>query len=113
MVICVPVTTDGMIDSRWGRAARVAIIRVDDGAISADDEYDVGWDASHDAGTEGGHHARIARLLAEFGVEAVVADHMGPPMAQMLDKMGIKASLGATGDARSAAIAAAATDAQS
>lgn len=108
MVICVPVTTDGMIDPRWGRAARVAIIRVDDGAISAEDEYDVGWDALHGVGTEGGHHARIARFLAEYGVEAVVADHMGPPMAQMLDKMGIKARLGAAGDARSAAIAAAA-----
>lgn len=108
MVICVPVTTDGMVDPRWGRASRVAIIRVDDGVISADDRYDVGWDALHDVGTEGGHHARIARFLAEHGVEAVVADHMGAPMAAMLDKMGIKVKVGAAGDAGSAAVAAAA-----
>lgn len=112
MVICVPVTTDGMIDPRWGRASRVAIIRVDDGAISADNEYDVGWDALHDVGTEGGHHARIARFLAEHGVESVVADHMGTPMAEMLAKMGIQAKLGAAGDARSAAIATAVTGTQ-
>ena len=38
-------------------------------------------------------------------VEAVVAGHMGEPMLHMLEQMGIEPRLGATGDARAAAVA--------
>jgi predicted Fe-Mo cluster-binding NifX family protein len=110
MVICVPLLSDGQVDPRWGRAAVVAIARVEDGTVAAWQEFDVRWDELHDHGTEGGHHARVARFLREHGVQTVVAEHMGPEMVTMLGRMGLTIRLGAGGDARQAAIAASADD---
>jgi predicted Fe-Mo cluster-binding NifX family protein len=104
MVVCVPVTTEGLIDPRWGRADRVAITDATGDGITAWREYDVGWNALHDAGTEGSHHARISRFLQEHRVEAVVANHMGAPMVHMLERMRVKVWLGAIGDARDATV---------
>jgi len=110
VIVCVPVTPDGQVDPRWGRAARVAVARLEGGAIAAWDEHDVAWDVLHDVGTEGGHHARVARFLIDHGVQVVVAGHMGPPMVQMLGNMRIIARQGATGDARAAVNAQAALE---
>ena len=107
MRVCVPVTDDGQIDPRWGRAQRVAVAEVRDGQMAEWQEHDVAWGELHDAGTEGSHHARVARFLREQHVEAVVGHHMGDGMRRMLDKMGLQVRLGAAGDARAAAIAAA------
>lgn len=107
MLICVPVSADGQMDPRWGRAARVAVGDVRDGLIAGWREFDVAWDRLHDETTEGGHHARVARFLQENNVEVVVAGHMGGEMARMLERMGIGVRLGADGDARQAAISAA------
>jgi len=106
MVICVPVTAEGWIDPRWGRADRVAIAETAGDGIANWQEFDVGWGTLHDAGTEGSHHARIARFLLDHHVEAVVANHMGMPMVHMLQQMGLRIHLGAVGGAREAAIAA-------
>jgi predicted Fe-Mo cluster-binding NifX family protein len=105
MVVCIPVAADGRIDPRWGRADRVALAEVSDGAVVSWNELDVGWSRGHDAGPEGSHHARIARFLIEHRVEAIVAHHMGEGMLNMLRRMGIKVRLGADGDAREAAAA--------
>jgi len=107
MLVCVPVTTDGQVDPRWGRAARVAVGEVRDGSLVGWQVFDVAWDRLHDETTEGGHHARVARFLADNHVETVVAGHMGGEMANMLERMGIRVHLGADGDARAAAISAA------
>ena len=107
MIVCIPVNATGEAGSGWGRAARVAVADVRDGAIAGWETFDVGWDALHDTGTEGGHHARIARFLKEHAVEMVVAGHMGPPMARMLEGMRIGVRVGATGDARRAVVEAA------
>lgn len=107
MIVCVPVTPDGAVDASWGRAPRAAVMRAEGGAIVSAEVFDVGWDVLHDVGTEGGHHARVARFLQDHAVEAVVANHMGPPMVHMLGEMGIRVVLGAAGDARAAALAAA------
>ncbi|MGE5225823.1 MAG: NifB/NifX family molybdenum-iron cluster-binding protein [Planctomycetaceae bacterium] len=104
MVLCVPVTADGAIDPRWGRADRVAVVETTGDAIGAWQEFDVGWNAAHDAGGEGAHHARVARFLLEHHVEAVVANHMGPGMLHMVERMGIAVHLGAEGDARAAVV---------
>ncbi len=104
MIVCVPVDPAGAVAHGWGRAPRVAVARVEEDGISAWQEHPVGWDALHDEGTEGGHHARIARFLKENGVQAVVARHMGPPMERMLEQMGIDVRLGAEGDARAAVL---------
>lgn len=106
MIVCVPVTPAGEIDPRWGRAARVAVADVRDGALASWEEFEVGWDALHDTGSEGGHHARVARFLKEHGTGVVVAHHMGDPMLHMLAAMGVAVRLGASGDARGAALAA-------
>jgi predicted Fe-Mo cluster-binding NifX family protein len=106
MVVCVPVTTDGLIDPAWGRADRVAITEVTGDGIGAWQEYDVGWHTLHDEGSEGSHHARVARFLKEHHVEAIVANHMGMPMVHMLERMGVKICLGAKGNAREATMGA-------
>jgi len=102
VIVCVPVAADGSLDPRWGRAQRVAIANVDGENIRSWEEFEVGWGTAHDSGPEGQHHARVARFLQEHQVQAVVADHMGPPMQQMLEKMGIAVRLGAGGKARDA-----------
>jgi predicted Fe-Mo cluster-binding NifX family protein len=102
MVVCIPVTPDGQVGGGWGRANRVALAEVTDGGVVGWQEIEVGWGRLHDEGTEGSHHARIARFLTEHGVNRVVAGHMGPPMQQMLAQMGVAVRLGATGNARRA-----------
>ena len=48
MRVCVPVTADGQVDPRWGRAGRVAVADVaDDGQIRDWQEFVVGWGALH------------------------------------------------------------------
>ena len=103
IIVCVPVTGEGLLGPRWGRADRVAVATVSEDGIDDWKEFDVGWDSLHDAGTEGSHHARVARFLREHGVEAVAAHHMGAGMKHMLEKMELTVRLGETGSAREAA----------
>lgn len=102
MIICVPVTKDGNIDPRWGRADWVAIADVQDGKIDTWLEVEVSWSRLHDEGTEGAHHARVVKFLREHNVESVVVHHMGDGMTRMLNTMGIPVQLGADGNARTA-----------
>jgi predicted Fe-Mo cluster-binding NifX family protein len=106
MIVCLPVTADGQMGQSWGRAERVAIAEVGDSGISRWEEFEVGWDRSHDAVEHGQHHERIAHFLSDHHVACVVAGHMGPPMQQMLVEKGIGVRLGAEGEARSAAVSA-------
>jgi predicted Fe-Mo cluster-binding NifX family protein len=103
IIACVPVTVEGALGSSWGRAERVAVATVNENGIEDWQEFDVGWDSLHDAGTEGSHHARIARFLREHEVEAVASQHMGPGMEHMLGKMGLTVRLGETGGAKEVA----------
>jgi predicted Fe-Mo cluster-binding NifX family protein len=103
MRVCVPVTGDGQVDVRWGRADRVAVAEVADGQVRGWQEHTVGWGTLHDQGTEGAHHARVARFLRDHQVQAVAAQHMGPGMERMLASMAIKIVTGVHGDARAAA----------
>jgi predicted Fe-Mo cluster-binding NifX family protein len=104
MRVCVPVDSAGRVDPRWGRAGRVAVAETADGKVTSWQEFDVGWDALHDADTEGTHHARVARFLRDHAVEAVVVDHMGQGMIVMLNSMRIKIWSGAGGEARLAVL---------
>ncbi len=105
MIVCVPVTGEGLVDPRWGRADRVAVAKVTGHEVEDWQEFEVGWGSLHDAGTEGSHHARVARFLREHQVQAVVANHMGADMEHMLVKMGLTVRLGAMGAAREAVAA--------
>ena len=106
MIVCVPVDSAGDVDPRWGRAARVALATVEGGAIGNWQEFDVQWDALHDTGGEGAHHARVARFLREHEIDVVVAHHMGEGMTRMLGTMHISVQLGGQGDARLAVLSA-------
>jgi predicted Fe-Mo cluster-binding NifX family protein len=105
MKVCVPVSDDQVVGG-WGKAQRVAVAVVEQGVVLSWEEIDVRWDLSHDEGTEGSHHARIVRFLREHDVEVVVTHHMGAPMANTIDKMGIRVVREASGDARAAVLAA-------
>lgn len=102
MIVCVPVTKEGLVDPRWGRADRVAIVDVVGGEIVSWREIEVSWSRLHDEGAPGSHHARVVTFLREQQVGAVVANHIGQGMVRMLDTMAISMHLGATGDARAA-----------
>ena len=107
MILCIPVTDDGSTAPGWGRTHRMAVASTStSGQIIDWQELDVGWDSLHDEGTEGAHHARVARFLIDHHVDVVVAEHMGPGMTRMLTTMGIRISLGAFGDARAAVLTA-------
>lgn len=110
MIVCVNVDGD-QVGGGYGRARSMAIAAVADGAVTDWNVADVRWDVLHDEGPEGSHHGRIVRFLRDNGVEVVVTGHMGPPMQNTLAKLGLRVVLGATGDARAAAVAAAAPDA--
>ncbi len=107
MRVCVPVTADGGVDPRWGRAERVAVADVTDGEIRSWQEFTVGWGTLHDQGSEGAHHARAARFLRENHVQAIAVDHVGSGMQRMLESMSVRIVTGLSGNARSAARAAA------
>jgi predicted Fe-Mo cluster-binding NifX family protein len=102
MRVCVPITTAGTVEPRWGRADRVAVADVEDGAVSDWTEFDVGWGALHDSAPEGAHHARIARFLRDHQVQAIAVSHVGAGMQRMLTTMGIRIQTGHSGDARAA-----------
>jgi predicted Fe-Mo cluster-binding NifX family protein len=106
MIVSAPVTKEGMIDPRWGRADWVAVADVVGGEIVSWQVVEVSWSRLHDEGKPGSHHARVVTFLREHHVEAVVANHIGDGMARMLDAMGLPAHLGAAGDARAAVLAA-------
>ena len=88
MRVCVPITAEGQVDPRWGRADRVAVASVADGQITDWQEFTVGWGTLHDVGTEGAHHARVARFLRDNQVQPVAVRHVGPGMQRMLGSMG-------------------------
>jgi predicted Fe-Mo cluster-binding NifX family protein len=106
MIVCAPVTRDGLIDPRWGKADRVAVADVVEHEIAGWQEVEVSWSRLHDEGTPGSHHARVVTFLREHQIEAVVANHMGDGMLRTLDTMSLPVHLGAAGDALAAVLAA-------
>ena len=106
MKVCAPITpgteSASQIDPRWGRAHWIALADVVNEEIRSWQEIEVSWDQLHDEGSDGSHHARIAKFLKEHKVEMVVADHMGDGMIRMLEAMKIPVLYNASGDARAA-----------
>jgi predicted Fe-Mo cluster-binding NifX family protein len=96
------------VGTGWGRAHWVALAQIADGALVGWTEHEVAWDVSHDLGTEGSHHARVVRFCREHNVQVVVTGNLGQSMQNTLVKLGCRLVLGLTGDARAAAVTAAA-----
>jgi hypothetical protein len=82
MKVCVPITADGQVDPRWGRAGRVAVAEVADGEISDWQEFAVGWGALHDQGTEGDLNTQTGEISPDRGFSPLGWDtrrHSHPP----------------------------------
>ena len=107
MIVCTPVTKEGLIDPRWGRADWIAVADVIGAEIVSWQEFEVSWSRLHDEGAPGSHHARVVRFLREHQVEIVVANHIGDGMVRMLATMSLPVHLGAAGAARAAVLEAA------
>jgi predicted Fe-Mo cluster-binding NifX family protein len=105
-IICIPVTDDGQVDHSWGKASTVAIATVDNGTIQSWRTEAVNWDVSHDEGTPGSHHARVARFVQDNAITTVIAAHIGEPMRNMLTKLGVDVQQDAAGGALAAVAAA-------
>ena len=106
MIVATPVTADGQSAAAWGRAHWIGVADVADGEVRAWRIHEVAWDASHDEGSHGSHHARIVRFLKEQGIQAVVVDHMGPGMVRVMETMGIPLLPATPGDARASVLVA-------
>lgn len=102
--VLVTIRPDGTVAPGLGRAPLVAVATVQDGKVAGWQEYAVGWDTAHDEGTEGAHHARIAKFLREREVDAVVTGRAGAGMVRMLGTMGVRLVMDVEGDARVAAV---------
>lgn len=89
MILTLPVTDDGSVDPRFGRASTMAVAEVTDGQITSWTTHDVGWDVLHDEGPHGTHHGRIVRFLKEHNVERVLFVRMGDGMINTINKMGL------------------------
>ena len=103
MRVCVPITADGRVEPRWGRADRVAVADMTNGEIGDWQEFSVAWGMLHDQESEDAHHARVARFLRNHQVQAIAVHHVGPGMQRMLDSMQIRVVAGLDGNARNAA----------
>lgn len=97
-----------------GRAPRMAVAAVENGQLSDWRVEETNWDVLHDQGGHGQHHARIVRFMRDNGVDVVAAGHMGQPMVNTLDKLGLSVVVGVPADMapRQAVVAAVETLAQ-
>lgn len=105
MIIAVPVDPDGQVGHSWGRAPTVAVASVAAGSLDSWTVVEVGWDALHDEGSHGSHHARVVTFLRDHGVQVVAVNHVGDGMRRMLPTMGITLVEGVHGPARDAVVA--------
>ncbi|WP_337247883.1 NifB/NifX family molybdenum-iron cluster-binding protein [Actinomyces sp. 432] len=104
--VLIPVTADGEVEPRFGRAPRVAVVTASAGVITDWQEFEVGWDTAHDAGSHGAHHARIVRFLNEHRVDTIIATHMGGGMQRVVARMGLRLLGTPGGRARAAVVTA-------
>lgn len=107
MILAVPVTPEGDVDPRFGRAPTMAVATVTDDAITDWQVHEVGWDVLHDEGSEGQHHARVVRFMRDNHVERVLLMGAGPGMLRTLDKLGLSLIQVPRMNAREAIVAAA------
>jgi len=109
MIVGVTTTPEGTVGGGLGRAQTMAVADVRDGAVVAWTAHHVGWGDLHGTGPEGTHHARIVRFVREHGLEGVVTSGLGEGMRTTMGKLGVVVRTDLAGDARAAAVAAAAT----
>ena len=72
-IICIPVADDGQVGHSWGKARTLAVATVQDGTVTSWHTQTVDWDVSKAQGTEGAHHARVARFIKDNAVTDVLA----------------------------------------
>lgn len=89
VVVAVPVTEDDGIERRFGKAPRMAVAKVCADGLADWNVIDVNWDVLHDQSEHGEHHARIVKFMRDNEVERVLFSHMGAPMLNTLNKLGL------------------------
>ena len=104
MIVAIPVTPEGLVDPRWGKADQVAVVRIEDNEIHVWQVHLTDWQRLHDEGQHGTHHARVVRFLRDNDVDTVVIDHAGASMLNTMEKMKLNIVLDASGPAREAAL---------
>jgi predicted Fe-Mo cluster-binding NifX family protein len=102
MTIAIPVTAEGTVFERLGKAPLVATCVLRDGTVTDWTEHAVGWDQTYGVDVMGNHHARVMRFMKEHGVTTVVAADVCDSMRRALQAQGVIVHDGRTGDARAA-----------
>lgn len=102
MTIAIPVTADGAVFSRLGKAPIIATCDMRDGEISGWTEHAVGWDQTYGVDVMGAHHARVMRFVQDHEVTTVVAADVCDNMRRSLAAKGVTVHSDQSGDARAA-----------
>ncbi len=102
MIIAIPVTPEGQVDVKFGKAHWVALAEVNaDGTETTNwTVEEVNWDELHDSSPHGTHHGRIVRFLSDNNAEAVIINRAGASMLNTMAKMGLVIVTEAEGDAK-------------
>ena len=102
MTVAVPVTLEGAVFDRLGKAPVFATCSLRDGEITDWVEHQVGWDQTYGVDVMGAHHARVMRFVQDHAVAAVVADDVCDSMRRSLESQGVSVYDNRSGDAREA-----------
>ena len=102
MTVAVPVTLEGAVFDRLGKAPVFATCSLRDGEITDWVAHPVGWDQTYGVDVLGAHHARVMRFVQDHAVTAVVADDVCDSMRRSLESQGVAVYDHRSGDARTA-----------
>lgn len=106
MTIAIPVTAEGAVFERLGKAPFVATCVLRDGEVTGWTEHAVGWDQTYGVDVMGNHHARVMRFMQDNEVTDVVAADVCDNMRRSLEAKGVSLHADHAGDARAAVLAA-------
>lgn len=111
MRIAVAVLPNGMVNAHFGRASKMALADVENGAITKWEEIDAPFAEMHGdhhhhhgAGHQPSptHQSTIKNFLVEQNVNVVLVHHAGPGLQKVKDDTDIEIVAGAQGNAREA-----------
>ncbi|MFV9510867.1 NifB/NifX family molybdenum-iron cluster-binding protein [Tepidibacillus sp. LV47] len=118
MKVAVAVLPNGMVNTHFGRANRLALATIENGQITKWEEVDVPFAQTHgdhdhhhdhhdhhhhhdhEHHHHHAHHENIKNWLVEHGIDMVLVDHAGPGMQKVINETNIKVIVGAKGNAR-------------
>jgi hypothetical protein len=84
MLACVAVTGEGLVDFRRGCTERVDSAKLEGDTLLGWEEFAVAWGTLRQPSSERAHHAQVAHIRRQHGIDTVVAGHMGEYVHHML-----------------------------